>query len=75
MLNFPLTYQLKDSTSVSVSIVTKNTFDFSLVMPNGTQRTFRWRKESPHVFVDNHGKVDNKLRETIEIFINKLKEI
>ena len=74
MFSFPLTYQLKDKTSVKVSRVTKNAFDFNLVMPNGSQRSFRWRKDSPHAFVDSHGKLDKKLKETIEAFLNKLRE-
>jgi hypothetical protein len=74
MFSFPLTYQLKDNTSVKVSIVANNAFDFDLIMPNGSQRSFRWRKESPHSFVDSHGRVDQKLKETIKAFLNKLKK-
>jgi len=55
-------------------MVGNNAFDFDLVMPNGSQRSFRWRKDSPHAFVDGRGRIDKKLKETIKSFLKKLKE-
>jgi len=73
MLTFPLNYQLKDNTFVTVSIVGNNSFDFNMVLPNGTKRTFRWRKTLPHSFLDRYGKTDKNMKETIEVFLNKIR--
>jgi hypothetical protein len=72
MSTFPLKFQLKDNTNVTVSIAANNSFDFDIVLPDGSKRTFRWRKDSPHVFLGRHGKIDEELKETIELFLEKM---
>jgi hypothetical protein len=72
MSTFPLKFQLKDNTDVKVSNAANNSFDFDIVLPDGSKRTFRWRKESPHVFFGRHGEIDEKLKETIELFLEKI---
>ena len=69
---FPLIFQLKDNTNVTVSIVAKNSYDFDMVLTNGTRRTFRWHPESPHDLFNKRGKIDEIMKETVEIFLNKL---
>jgi hypothetical protein len=69
---FPLKFLLKDNTDVTVSMSANNSFNFDIVLPNGAKRTFRWRKDSPHVFLGRHGKIDEELKEAIEVFLEKM---
>jgi len=69
---FPLNFRLKDNTCVTVSIVSKNSYDFDILLPNGSRRTFRWRSDSPHTLFNRLGQVDEMMKETVEYFLRKL---
>ena len=69
---FPLNFRLKDNTCVTVSIVSKNSYDFDILLPNGSRRTFRWRSDSPHTLFNRLGKVDEMMKETVEYFLKKI---
>ena len=69
MITFPLKFQLKDNAFVTVMFVTKGSFNFDIVYPNGSLRTFRWRENSPHSHLNRKGEVDERLKEAIEVFL------
>ena len=73
MTTFPLRIQLKDNTYATVTLVTNNSFDFDLILPNGSKRSFRWRQDSPHSFLNRKGEIDQGLEEVIAAFLSEWK--
>ena len=69
---FPLNFRLKDNTYVTVSSVANNSYDFDIVLPNGSRRTFRWHRDLPHTFLGKNGQTDEMMKETIEMFLASL---
>ena len=69
---FPLTFRLKDTTYVTVSIVSRDSYDFDIVLTNGRRRRFRWHMASPHTLLNRQGNIDEMMKETVEIFLNKI---
>jgi len=68
MLTFPLNFQLKDSTSVVVSRISKDVFDFELSFLNHSKRTLRWKEGSTHLYKDKKGQVHKDISEAIAYF-------
>ena len=69
---FPLKFQLKDNTYVTVSVVSNNSYDFDMVLPNGSRRTFRWHPDSQHTLVARNGQTDELMKESVEFLLKKL---
>jgi len=72
MLTYPLNFHIKDNTSVTVSKILKDVFDFEFLLTNGSKRTFRWKENSALIYRQRDGSIDKNIREAIDIFIKKL---
>ena len=68
MLTFPLNFKLKDRTSVVVSRISKDIFDFELSCRNHTKRTLRWKAGTTHLYKDRNGAVHENISEAITHF-------
>ena len=68
----PVRFTLTDNTVVIVRKVTNNKYDFEMILPNGSRKTFLWLSDMQGNFEDKKGNIDEHIIEAINKF-SKLK--
>jgi hypothetical protein len=68
----PIQFTLSDETHVIIKKVADNKYDFEMVLPNGSHKTFLWSLANDIAFEDRNGNLDLLVQEAIQRFMVRI---
>ncbi len=66
--DYPIRFTLSDNTLVIIKKVLNNKYDFEMIRPNGSRKTFIWAEDA--AYLNNHN--ENVIKEAVQQFRNIL---
>ena len=64
----PVRFTLSNNTNVFIKKVTNSKYDFELIFPNGSRKTFIWWTDEVNEYCDRKGQKDELIAEAVQQF-------